>query len=160
MLWMLPGPSRRSNLEPANGCSAFRETSRTLMKLWRDLNLARILTSSDGIPSSWVRFLGFEDRVWWKLTRSRSNWRRLICFRWKEMRFGDMGLKEWREFWNGWRIKGISLFNWSRIFRFDWAEKQIQLIILKNKLWRCACKRRKISDLGFFAAQNDQPNRI
>ena len=154
MLWMLPGASRRSNLEPASGCSALRETSRTLMKLWRDLNLARILTSSDGIPSSWVRFLGFEDWVWWNWTLTRLNWERLICFCWKEMRFGEMGLKKWREFWIGWRTKGISPFNWSRILCSDdrWKPKTTDNLI--NKLLRLSGE--QISTLGFPAQRKSK----
>ena len=60
---MFPGVSRRSNLESAKGWSAFLETWRTRMKLCLDLNFTRILTSSIGMPLSWV-LVEEEEEEW------------------------------------------------------------------------------------------------
>ena len=48
---MLPGVSSKRSREPAKGWSDLLETSRTRMTLCLDLNLARVLTRSIGIPS-------------------------------------------------------------------------------------------------------------
>lgn len=71
MLWILPGPSSKRSLEPANGWSAFLETSRTRMKLCLDLNLTRVLTKSTGIPSPWVFVWGLEIWVFLDLGLNR-----------------------------------------------------------------------------------------
>lgn len=93
---MLPGVSSKKRREPANGWSDLRQISRTRMKLWRDLNFARVFTWSIGIPSSvW----GFLISDFWDLSGVNLNclmglggvlnWWQMIdddCWNWREIR--------------------------------------------------------------------------